>query len=116
VWEPGEPNLGVDTGMPPLRASVAPGHDPLQLAIAHQRAAGVSLHEEHQITHHVCPKRNPIKCNGRTASKEEWGNVLLDTQGGGRGAVVGGDGSTWQESLPPAMKPAQNMESVIMPG
>ena len=35
--------LGVDTRMIPLSTSVAPGHDTLQLTVAHDGATGVTL-------------------------------------------------------------------------
>ena len=38
--------LGVDTGVVPLGTSVAPGHDTLQLTVAHDGATGVTLRTE----------------------------------------------------------------------
>lgn len=38
-------DLGVDTGVVPLSTSIAPGHNPLQLAVAHDGATRVTLTE-----------------------------------------------------------------------
>lgn len=40
--------LGVDTRMIPLSTSIAPGHNTLQLTVAHHRATRVTL-ETHNV-------------------------------------------------------------------
>lgn len=58
VLDPGSvvADLGVDTGLVPLGAAVSPGHDTLQLTVAHHGATGVSLRATEGTT---CEQKAP---------------------------------------------------------